>query len=144
MTSRPQQPQPTQPIPSFAYPDVDQMVALHSALLQRLGLGEPGPVDQNRLKSILDRAVSAARDQKGDILWLASYLMFELVRGKPFAKANTQTGVALTLAFLQRNGIMVAVPDEEVAGVGVAISSGGIYVAMLEMWLRDSVRRVPQ
>ncbi|MSQ28070.1 MAG: type II toxin-antitoxin system death-on-curing family toxin [Dehalococcoidia bacterium] len=144
MTSRPQQPPQSQPAPAFAYPDVDQTVAFHAALLERLALGEPGEVDRNRLKSTLDRAINAARDQKGDILWLASYLMFELVRGKPFAKANTQTGVALTLAFLQRNGIMVTVPDEEIAGVGVAITSGGIYVAMLEMWLRDSVRRVPQ
>ena len=144
MTSRPQQPPPSQSAPAFAYPDVDQTVAFHAALLERLALGEPGEVDRNRLKSTLDRAINAARDQKGDILWLASYLMFELVRGKPFAKANTQTGVALTLAFLQRNGIMVTVPDEEIAGVGVAITSGGIYVAMLEMWLRDSVRRPPQ
>ena len=130
--------------PNLAYPDVDLVVAFHRQLMQRLGQGEPGAVDEPRLKSILDRAMSAARDQRGDIVWLTAYLLFELVRGKPFAKANTQTAIALTLAFLHRNGITLAVPPEEMAGVGLGVSQGGVYVAMVEMWLRDSMRRLPQ
>ena len=125
-----------------AYPDVEQSVAFHRALLHRLGLGEPGEVDESKLRATLDRALAAARDQRGDIIWLASYLLFELVRGKIFSKANTQTGIALTLAFLYRNGAIVTVPDEEIIGLGMGINEGGVYVAMVEMWLRDSVRRI--
>lgn len=147
MTNRPMAPGAPAPPPTpagFAYPDVEQSVAFYGVLLERLGLGDPGAVDEARLRSTLDRAMAAARDQKGDLIWLAAYLMFELVRGKAFGKANAQMGVALTLAFLHRNGVMLTVPDEEIAGVAVAINSGGIYVAMLEMWLRDSVRRLPR
>ena len=63
-----------------------------------------------------------------------------LIRDKPFGKGNTQTGIALTLAFLLRNGAMVVAPEEEIAGVGLGIAQGEVYAGMVEMWLRDSVR----
>jgi prophage maintenance system killer protein len=125
---------------SFPFPDVPQAIAFHQLLMQRLGIGDLDSPDENRLRSTLDRAHSTVQHQRGDVVTLASFLLFGLIRDKPFGKGSTQTGIALTLAFLLRNGVVVVAPEEEIAGVGVGIASGEVYAGMVEMWLRDSAR----
>lgn len=125
---------------SLAYPDCDQATAFHRALMQRLGTEAPEAADDVRLRATLERAQQAAQQQRGDIITLAASLLFGIIRDRPFGKQSVQTGSALTLAFLLRNGVAVVAPQEEVAGVALAIAQGEIYTAMVEMWLRDSVR----
>lgn len=108
--------------------------------MQRLHIEAPGTPTESRLRASLDRAQSVAQQQRGDIVTLAAFLLFGLVRDQPFGNGSTQTGVALTLAFLARNGIAVAAPQEEIAGVGLGIAQGEVFVGMVDMWLRDSVR----
>ena len=124
------------------YPTYDQTVAFHHALMQRLGMGESGVSNEMKLRAALDRTLQAAQGQRGDLVMLTSFLMFNLIREKPFEKGNAETGLALALAFLLRNGGVVMAPEEEVAGVGIGVLEGGIYVGMVEQWLRDSVRRM--
>jgi prophage maintenance system killer protein len=125
---------------SFPFPDVPQAIAFHQLLMERLGIGELEAADENRLRSTLDRAHSTVQHQRGDVVTLASFLLFGLIRDKPFGKGSTQTGIALTLAFLLRNGVVVVAPEEEIAGVGLGIAAGEVYAGMVEMWLRDSAR----
>jgi prophage maintenance system killer protein len=125
---------------SFPFPDVAQAVAFHRTLMTRLGIGELDDPDEGRLRSTLDRAHSTVEHQRGDVVTLASFLLFGLIRDKPFGKGSTQTGIALTLAFLLRNGVAVVAPEEEIAGVGLGIAQGEVYAGMVEMWLRDSAR----
>jgi hypothetical protein len=54
-----------------------------------------------------------------------------LIRDKPFGTANTQTALALMLAFLVRNGAMVDAPDEELAGVCIGVAQGEVYAGMV-------------
>lgn len=126
----------------LVFPTYEQTIAFHQALVARLGMGASGVSSEPKLRAALDRARQAAQSQRGDIVMLASFLLFGLVREKPFLKANAETGVALTLAFLLRNGGVVLAPDEEVAGVGLGVAEGGVYVGMVEQWLRDSLRRI--
>lgn len=128
--------------PPPAYPTYDQTVSFHYALMERLGLGQSGVANEAKLRAALDRTLQAAQGQRGDLVMLASFLMFNMIREKPFEKGNAETGVALSLAFLLRNGGMVMAPDEEVAGVGIGVLEGGVYVGMVEQWLRDSIRRM--
>ena len=125
---------------TFPYPDVDQAIAFHGAVMQRLGITDLDAPDPARLRSTLERAQSTVQHQRGDIVTLASFLLFGLIRDKPFGKGSTQTGIALTLAVLLRNGVAVVAPEEEIAGVGLGIAQGEVYAGMVEMWLRDSVR----
>jgi prophage maintenance system killer protein len=125
-----------------AWPTYDQTVAFHHLLMERLGLGESGVASETKLKAALDRALQAGQGQRGDLVMLAAFILFNMAREKPFVKGNAETAVALAIAFLLRNGGVVAAPDEEVAGVGIGVSEGGIYVGMVEQWLRDSVRRL--
>ncbi len=125
-----------------AYPTYDQTVSFHHALMARLGLGESSVANEAKLRAALDRTLQAAQGQRGDLVMLTAFLLFNLIREKPFVKGNAETGVALALAFLLRNGGMAMAPDEEVAGVGIGVLEGGVYVGMVEQWLRDSVRRM--
>jgi len=125
---------------SFPFPDVAQSIAFHNALMERLGVTDLDAPDENRLRSTLERAHGTVQHQRGDIVTLGSFLLFGLIRDKPFGKGSTQTGIALTLAFLLRNGAAVVAPEEEIAGVGLGIAQGEVYAGMVEMWLRDSCR----
>ena len=128
--------------PSLIYPDYDQAVAFHHALMRRLGIQPSDIPSEPRLRSELERAQGVVEHQRGDIITIAAFLMFGLIRDQAFGAGSTQTGLALTLALLLRNGVEVAAPDEEIAGVGLGIAQGEVYAGMVEMWLRDSVRPV--
>jgi prophage maintenance system killer protein len=125
---------------SFPYPDAVQAIAFHEALMQRLGITDLDVPDEAKVRSSLERAAGTVQHQRGDIVTLASFLLFGLIRDKPFGKGSTQTGLALTLAVLLRNGVAVVAPEEEIAGVGLGIASGEVYAGIVEMWLRDSAR----
>ena len=102
-------------------------------------------IDRNAVKftGLFDRNPAAAHGfNNGDIVTIASFLLFGLVKDQPFGGRSTRTGLALTLAFLLRNGAAVAAPDEELAGVAIGIAAGEVYAGMVEMWLRDSARPI--
>jgi len=124
----------------FAFPEFEQAVAFHHILMERLGVAEPGTIDEPRLRSSLDRATQMVQGGRGDIISLASFMLFGLVRDKPFGEHSTQTGVALTLAFLLRNGVAIMAEPEEIAGLGIAVARGEVYAGMLEMWMREAAR----
>jgi prophage maintenance system killer protein len=125
---------------SFPFPDVPQAVAFYQMLMQRLGVENPDPPDEARLKSTLERAHGTVQHQRGDVVTLGSFLLFGLIRDKPFGKDSLQAGIALTLAFLWRNGAAVVAPEEEIAGISIGIAQGEVYAGMVEMWLRQSAR----
>ena len=128
--------------PGLGVPDVQQALALYAALMERLAVASPAAADEPRLQSSLDRAQQMAEQQRGDIVTPASSLLFGLIKDRPFGPQSPRAGMAITLAFLARNGLAVDVADEELVGVGRAIAQGEVYTAMVEMWLRDSLRRV--
>jgi len=127
----------------FAYPDVDQAVRFHYELMQRLGKEVTEPPNEAKVKSTLDRAIQMAQTQRGDMISLTAFLLYGLIRDKPFGPGSAQTGMALTMAFLLRNGAMLIASDDEVAGVAMSIGRGEVFIGMLEPWLRESIRSLP-
>lgn len=121
---------------SLAFPDYEQSVAFFHSLAERMGADDWGPVDEPRLRSALERAQQATQ-QRGDIVAMGAFLLFGLIRDKPFGKGSTETGLALTLAFLLRHGAGVDAPEEELAGISIGIAEGEVYAGMVEMWLRE-------
>jgi len=124
------------------YPELEQAVAFHHALLDRLGAEPSGAIDEARLRATLDRSRQVVEQQRGDIVTIASFLLFGLIKDKPFGAASTRTGLALTLAFLLRNGAMIDAPAEELAGISIGIEEGEVYAGMVEMWMREMARPV--
>jgi prophage maintenance system killer protein len=128
----------------FAYPDVDQAVRFHYELMRRLGKEVTEAPNEAKVKSTLDRAIQMAQTQRGDMVSLTAFLLYGLIRDKPFGPGSGQTGMALTMAFLLRNGAMLIASDDEVAGVALSIGRGEVFIGMLEPWLRESIRALPQ
>ena len=126
----------------FAYPDAAQATAFHNMLMERLGVDDPGTIEQPKLRASLDRAAQMIQGGRGDIISLSAFLLFGLVRDKAFGERSTQTGVALTLAFLIRNGVILDVEPDEIAGLGIAVARGEVFAGMLEMWMRESARGI--
>jgi prophage maintenance system killer protein len=127
----------------FAYPDVDQAIRFHQELMQRLGKEVTESPNEAKVKSTLDRAIQMAQTQRGDMISLTAFLLYGLIRDKPFGAGSAQTGMALTMAFLLRNGAMLIASDDEVAGVAMSIGRGEVFIGMLEPWLRESIRALP-
>ena len=82
----------------FSYPDVDQAIRFHYELMQRLGKEVTEAPNEARVKSSLDRAIQMAQTQRGDMVSLTAFLMYGLIRDKPFGPGSAQTGMALTMA----------------------------------------------
>ena len=128
---------PQQQAPSLAYPDLEQAVAFHQELARRLGAEDCGPINEAKLKGALERARDTVQHQRGDIITIAAFMFFGLVRDAPFGKGSTETGLALVLAFLMRHGVMIDTEDEELAGLTLAIADGQVFAGMLEQWMRE-------
>jgi prophage maintenance system killer protein len=129
--------------PGFAWPDEEQALRFHDELMKRLGTVISEPPNETRVKNTLDRALQMAQMQRGDMISLTAFLMFGIIRDKPFGSGSAQTGMALTMAFLLRNGAMLVASDDEITGVALSISRGEIFIGMLEPWLRDCIRALP-
>jgi prophage maintenance system killer protein len=110
--------------------------------MERLNVMDRPEPDERKLKAAIDRAKSVAEGQRSDLINAASFLLFDLIRNEPFGPRSAQVGMALTLAFLLRHGAAVDVPNEELVGVSYGVVHGQVFVGMVEMWLRDSVRGV--
>lgn len=123
--------------PQMAYPDYDQAVAFHENLARRLGATDWGPINEGRLRSSLERAKDAVQHQRGDLITIAAFMFFGLVRDAPFGKGSTETGLALTLAFLMRHGVGLDAEDEELAGISLGVAQGEVFAGMIEMWMRE-------
>ena len=120
----------------IAYPDFEQAVAFHAALVQRLGVTDWGPINESKLRSALERAKMSV-EQRGDLIAAAAFLLFGLVRDQPFGKGSVEAGLALTLAFLLRHGCAIEAPDEEIAGLSLAVADGEAYAGIVEQWMRE-------
>lgn len=110
--------------------------------MEQLAVEDPGSADEQKLRSALNRSQAAAQQGRADVVTIAAFLLFELIRSQAFGRGSTQTGIALTLAFLLRSGVSVNASNEEIAGVGLGIARGEIYTGIVEQWLRESVRRI--
>lgn len=126
----------------MAYPDFEQAVAFHRALRARYGLDATGEVNETRLRATLERSRQVVDQQRGDIITIASFLLYGLIKDQAFGPGSTRTSLALTLAFLLRNGAAIVAPDEELAGISIGIEEGEVYAGMVEMWMREMARPV--
>ena len=123
------------------FPDVPQAIAFHKELMERLGRTDAAEVDRQAPTAVLGRMNEIIKSGEGDLFWVAAEFFFDSVRTQPFGSGSNQTAVALMLAFLLRNGIFIAPPDEEeIMGLVQAVADGAVYIAMVEEWLRQCAR----
>lgn len=126
------------------YLSVEQVLALHRALVRRFG-GAVELRDHGALDAALARP---AMTYGGDDLYVdapakAAALMHSLVLNHPFVDGNKRAGAAAAELFLSVNGWALVASDLEMEQLTLDIAKGDVEVEALAIWLRQRLRPLP-
>ena len=89
------------------YPSVDEVLAAHARLIAVFG-GAQGIRDRGALEAALAKPQSGYYE---DIIQQAAALIESLSENHPFVDGNKRTAIAVTAAFLRRNGYRLQFDD---------------------------------
>lgn len=129
--------------PAFRYPTKEQVIEANRESVKisgdPFGVLNPGT---------LEFAVSAVGYKYNDkpreeaLLRKASFLL-EVIAGTGhiFLEGNKRTGVAVTLSFLERNGVTILSLDQyALAGLALAVARGEASQNAVYRWLRERIK----
>jgi death-on-curing protein len=110
---------------------------MHFDQIQQHG-GSLGIRTEYGLESALARPQSKwAYDEDPDIALLAAAYGFGITQGHPFVDGNKRVAYMALYTFLGLNEYDLEVPEAEVVGVMLDVSSGGLDEAGLADWVRS-------
>jgi death on curing protein len=130
------------------YLGVADVVALHNAMMQRLGL-RPEPVrDAGLLESAILKPQMADHYEQADLVRQATLLAVGIAQNQPFVDGNKRTGYTACSIFLRQNGMLFQGDIIEMADqlVLLAERTDGTTATThrFETWLRERVTAIPQ
>jgi death-on-curing protein len=127
-----------------AYLSVEQIVALHSALIEQFG-GSKGLRDSGGLDAAAARpaATFGGEDLYPDLPSKAAALMHSLVMNHPFIDGNKRVGAAAAELLLHWNGWDVIASDADYEGITLRTAEGGLDAEALAIWFRQRSRQRP-
>lgn len=114
----------------------EQVIKIHSMLISKTG-GLNGIRDNGLLESALAAPFQTFDEQE---LYPTSYskaarLGYSLVNNHPFVDGNKRIGILVMLTYLELNGILLNVTDEELIQLGLDLASGKIQDSHLLEWI---------
>jgi death-on-curing protein len=119
------------------------VLAIHERLLAEHG-GASGLLDEGRL----DAALASPRNHfaygEADPFRLAAAYAHAIARDHPFRDGNKRVALTLAGVFLELNGLQLAAPENETAGMMLALAEGSLDEHALAAWLRDSSTKLPK
>src|SRR5438552_2312067 len=119
------------------------MIAIHDALLAEHG-GAPGFVAEHLLDSALDSPKNHfAYGGGSDLFELAAAYARALTQDDPFVDGNKRVALTAALTFLERNGVIVTVPEAAAVEMVLGLSSRDVDASAFAEWLRSSSEKVP-
>ena len=126
-----------------AYLSVEQVLALHEALVGRFG-GVVAVRDRGALESAVARPAMTfgGEDLYVDLAAKAAALMHSLVLNHPFVDGNKRSGVAAAEFFIERNGAALDATDAELETLTLAVAEGKVAVEALAIWFRQRLTAV--
>ena len=123
------------------YLTAEQVLFLHYRLVSETG-GEHGVRDVGLLESAIARP--RATFDKGElytnIFDKAAALMESLINNHPFLDGNKRTGIACTVLFLRRNGIVFSANNSELEEFTLHVASGKFRHSEMAKWLQNHSR----
>lgn len=102
---------------------IEIVVAAHARQLKRYG-GPPGLRDRAALESALGRPVNRYHYGESDLAALAAAYGFGLARNHPFVDGNKRIAFISLVLFLRINGVDLAAPNDEAAGIILRLAAG--------------------
>jgi death-on-curing protein len=92
------------------------------------------------LESALERPRNAAAYGDADLVQQAASLLWGLVRSHPFIDGNKRTAIVVTRLFLELNGHVIDMSEDQKFDLVIGIANGGITVDQAADALRSRIR----
>jgi len=123
---------------SFKYLQMDEVLQMHAALIERYG-GSYGLRDQNALESALMRPQTGYYN---DILEEAAALLESLAVNHPFVDGNKRIAFAVADTFLRINGYFIDCDNREAYDFFINLfETNRFNFANLTPWLKSCVKQ---
>jgi len=116
------------------------ILEMHREQLAEHG-GIDGVPDETALQSAFARPENLAYYGTPDAADLAAAYAYGIARNHAFLDGNKRSGWMGALAFLERNGYCVTVPEGEAIGAMLALSAGELSEEAFAKWLREHISR---
>lgn len=113
------------------------LLAVQEGLLSRFG-GLSGIRDEGLLDSALHRPQQLYAYGNPTLFELAAAYAHGLVKNHPFLDGNKRIGYMSAYMFLERNGIPVDIPEEQVVLHTLALAAGEASEADYAVWLQTA------
>lgn len=125
----------------IVYLSVEQILALHEALVGRFG-GAAAVRDRGALESAVARPAMTfgGEDLYPDVAAKSAALMHSLVLNHPFIDGNKRIGVSAAEYFLERNRYLLVASDEELEKLTLSVAQGQVEAEALAIWFRQRLR----
>jgi death on curing protein len=127
---------------SVAFFTLDEVLAIHSDQIERYG-GSFGIRDSSLLESALAMpdATFSGEDLHPSLFEKAAAYVFHLVKNHPFVDGNKRAGLAVGLAFLALNDVLITATDEELVLLILDVAEGKRSKADVAVFLRSHRRK---
>lgn len=124
------------------YLSVEQLLALHAALLEATG-GAPGLRDKELLESAIARPAASfgGQDLYPSLAAKAASLMKSLVGNHPFVDGNKCIAIATTELLLQINGYRLIADDETLEEMTLAAAASEVEMEEIRILLEQNMER---
>jgi death-on-curing protein len=114
------------------FPELETALKFHYILIERYG-GSHGLRDRGALESALAAAQNRYFYEEADLAMCAATYAYHVSQAHAFIDGNKRIGWAMTILFLEMNGIVLTVPETEAEEVCLLIAASQIT--------RDEVER---
>jgi death on curing protein len=125
------------------YLNVADVVALHNAMMERLGLRPEALRDAGLLESALLKPQMAAHYEQADLVRQATLLAVGIAQNQPFVDGNKRTAYTACSMFLRQNGLHFLGDIIEMADQLILLAERTDTLAVatrrFEAWLRERV-----
>ena len=126
---------------SVTFFTLDEVLAIHSDQIERYG-GSFGIRDRPLLESALamPEATFSGQDLHPSLFEKAAAYVFHLVKNHPFVDGNERVGLAVGLAFLALNDVLIEATDEELVELILSVAGGKGSKAQVAVFLQNHTR----
>ena len=123
----------------MTFPEKLDVLTVHATLIAQTG-GKSGLRDEALFESALAAAENRYRYEAADAVSCAAAYAYHLTQAHAFFDGNKRVGAAITEAFLETNSFELAMTNEEVVDLFLAIASSKLNRDEVEQRLRANVK----
>ncbi|MHB8877252.1 MAG: type II toxin-antitoxin system death-on-curing family toxin [Myxococcaceae bacterium] len=125
------------------YLSLDQVLALHEALVERFG-GGLGLRERGLLEAAVARptATFSGEDLYPDLPAKAAALLHSLVMNHAFVDGNKRVAVAAAELFVEINGQLLVATDGELGELTLSAARGELQAEAIAIWLRQRLAKM--